>query len=502
MKFKISKIEDFRIVCKLRTFNLLAQIVLAIVFFLGVNYLASGHYLSKDFSASKSNSLSPESVAYINDLKKPVDIYMTLRMPSGGGEAKAVEESQALIDEVARLLSRYEYESLQRGEKKIKVHILDPLIDRRTGDELVRRFSYDIDNSVIVACGDKSKKLTKDDLYDIEDGVRKSFKGEQAVSAAILYVSNDKQKKIYFLRGHGELNYKNADINTGLSEFANVLTLRGYKLDNLDLTSKAEIPSDADMIVVAAPQAEFLPQEIDVIRKYLLYSAGRMMVFLRLGGNYGLDDIFYEWGIRADDMMVIDTKEFESVTGDMIARLYPAKPHEIVKYMVDMNLPVQFGSVKPVREDITAPQDGGLSLWPLIYSSDTSWGEKSYRQEGTQVYNDEVDLRGPLSLAMLAARNISLDFGVGVRSGRLAVFGDENFITNGRFNALGNSKLALNTVNWMFDENTLLNIPPRKVDRFSLTISRGDINKLMWRFTLLPAFILLAGFITYIFRRQ
>ncbi len=84
----------------------------------------------------------------------------------------------------------------------------------------------------------------------------------------------------------------------------------------------------------------------------------------------------------------------------------------------------------------------------------------------------------------------------------MVVFGDENFAMNGRFNSLGNSKLILNTINWMFDENSALNIPPRKVDRYSLTLSRSDLFNLGARFLILPILILAAGFITYIFRRQ
>ena len=503
MNLRIRKFEDFRFVRKVRGLNLALQIALGFTLFVGLNFLASRHYLKHDFSENRMNSLSPESVAYIENLKAPVEIYMTIREPdSQGADQALVAESKAMVAEIERLLSQYEYESMSGGERKIRFQKVDPLADRRKGEELVRRFGNDVEGVVIVASGDKHKKILLTDIYDIEDNRRVNFKGEQAVSSALLSVSNPKQNKIYFLTSHGELSYKSADAKRGLSELGNALSLRGYKLGELDLSSQGSVPADADMLIIAAPQTAMLAREVDAIRKYLLNSNGRVVMFLGLGPIYGLEDVLFEWGLRADDMQVADTGEYESTTGDLITRSYPQKPHPIVKYLVGLELPVQFGTVRPVREDLGAPIDGNLKLWPLIGSSQTSWADRAYKRDKVLSFHGDVDLPGPLPLAMLATRSGGGDLGVDIRGGRLAVFGDEDFITNGRFNGLGNSKLALNTINWMFDETSSLNIPPRKVDRYTLTISRGDIWSLTLRFLGLPFAVLLAGLATYILRRQ
>ncbi len=496
---RFKKFQDFSVVRRMRSLNLMAQIFLAATLFLGLNFIASRHYYKLDLSENRSNSLSPESAAYIKNLKKPVEIFMTMRdsAPADADQATQAEVS-AILKEVSRLLSRYEYES----DGKVRFARVDPILDKRKGDELAARFGRDIENCIIVACGDKNKKLTVTDLYDIEDNKRSNFRGEQAVSSAILSVSSDKVNKIYFLRGHGELSYKSLDRTRGLSEFANALSLRGYKLEELDFSQTGKIPADAGMIIIAAPETAFLPRELDAIRKYLLKGDGRIVLFLGMGPIPGLDDILFEWGLRSDDMQVVDTSEYESSTGDMIARMYPPNPHPVVRYMVDQGLPVQFGSVRPVREDMGAPIDGNLTLYPLIGSSPSSWADRGYKRGGRLAYDDAVDIRGPLPLAMIATRKGGSDLGLDIRGGRIAVFGDENFVSNGRFGGLGNSKLAMNTVNWMFDENESLNIPPRKVDRYSLTISRGEVSDLALKFLILPALVLFAGLITYLLRRQ
>ncbi|MBO7521169.1 MAG: GldG family protein [Opitutales bacterium] len=502
---KSKKFENFRHVGRVRALNLVLQIILAATLFVGLNIIASRHYLKFDFSKNRINSLSPESVAYIKSLKKPVEIFLTMKADFNSDQA-AVAESKAILKEITRMLELYSYESDAGGGRKIKFSAVDPIVNRKKGDELAQRFGRDIENCIIVSCGDKFKKLVLSDLYDIdsETGKRKSFNGELAVSSAILAVSSDKVNKIYFVKGHGELSYKSVRPNTGLSEFASALSRAGYKLDEIDLSSLKNAPADAGMLIIAAPQTYFSPRELDIVKKYL-NGNGRVVMFLGLGPIIGLDDILFDWGLRADDMLVVDSAEFESSTGEIIARVFPQNPHPAVKYLIDLGLPVQFGSVRPVREDLGAEIDGNLSLFPLIGSSHTSWAEKGYKnyaQNAKFEYDDEKDLPGPVPLAMIATRKGGSELGLDIRGGRLAVFGDENFITNARFNALGNSKLAMNTINWLFDENHSLNVAPRKVERYSLTISRSELTSLGLKFLAIPAAILFAGFLTYLFRRQ
>ena len=494
----IKSFQDFRVVNKVRALNLAIQIALAALLFAGLNFVAFRHFYRWDLSSSMANSLSPESVAHIKNLKKPVEIFMTMRPSFGMAETDAAQEAAAVIKDVSRLLSAYNYES----GGKISVESVDPILNKKRGGELSARFGSDIENCVVVACGDRFKKLVLSDFYDIEDGARTSFKGEQAVSSAILLVSGAKQNKIYFLQGHGELKPFSIDSSSGLSEFTNALRSRGYKAEALDLSGEKEIPKDADMLAIVAPRSLYLPRELDMIKKYLSNRDGKVLMFLGLGPITGLDDILFDWGMRSDDMLIIDAKESETSSGDMVARTYPQNPHPIVKYLVELALPVQFGPSRPVRQDLGAPIDPALTLNVLIASGAESWAESSYKKAKNASYIESTDLRGPIPIAMVSSRKSAADLGLKIGGGRLAVFGDEDFITNGRFNALGNSMLALNTVNWMFDDNSALNVTPRKVQRYVLVLSKGEMKELAWKFSILPLAVLAAGLFTYILRRR
>ncbi len=488
--------EDFKVVRKVRALNLSLQIILGLLLFFALNFMAARHYLQYDFSENRKNSLSPESVAFISTLSHPIEIYCTITQKVGDSS------SMQIYKQVSYLLRRYEYAASKNADAKIKLSFIDPHFDSKVAANLAAKFGKDMENSIVISCQERTKKLSLSDLYLQDADNNRVFRGEQSITSAIVNVSSETLKKVYFLKGHGEMSYTSSDLSRGLSEFANYLSAQNYSLAELDLVLSKQVPSDAGLVIIASPQASFLPREIDALRKYLINSNGKIAVFLDMGSLHGLEEIFYEWGILADNMLVLDNSgDYETSDGDLIARHFPSNAHPIVRYLLDSQLPVQFGSVRPVREDLGAPLDENLKITPIILSGKSSWAERSYLINQKQQFDADVDLKGPIPLASVASRSGGKELGLTIPGGRLAVFGDDNFIANKYFNRLGNSKLALNTANWMFDDNTMLGIPPRQVEKFSLTLSSNDIISLGLKFLILPAFVFVLGTIVYFVRR-
>ena len=489
------KFYDFKTATRVRKVNLWLQILLGISLYLGLNFLAARHYTRWDFSESRKNSLSPETVAYVKNLKTPVDIFVVLSTRNRSNENVDV------INDLRSFLRQYEYVS--QKPNKIAVRIVDSTVENQRAENLVTRFGTNIANSVVVAGKSRFKVVPISEFYTKVDETHKKFNGETLTTSAILDASADRQPKIYFLKGHGELSYANTNPTYGLSEFGRALQARNYRTDALDLSETAgRVPEDADMIIVAAPKASFLPVEIEALRRYLLKGNWRVIVFLRTGSACGLEDIFYEWGILSDDMQVLDTGgDFESSDGDLIARTFPENAHPVVKYLISADMPVQFGSVRPVRQDLGAAADDSIKLSPLILSSPSSWAERYYNSPNPR-YDESTDLAGPVPLAMISSREGGREHGLTIPGGKLAVFGDENFVANKWFNRLGNSMLAINTVNWMFESDEMLNIPPRSLKTYSLTVSQNELLGMGWRFFLLSFALLLFGATVSFVRRN
>lgn len=490
-----NRFDDFKYTTRIRSLNLWIQIALGTILFVGLNFVAARHYANLDFSRNGINSLSPESAAYIENLKLPVEIYAV-----SGAKSNDADSRQSRRD-LRALFSQYEYLSTKNAP--IKYEFIQAHIESARAEELSRRFGNDLEEMVIIACGQKFKKIPMASFYTAEEGSPRKFNGEQLVTSAILNVTKGGEQKIYFLKGHGEMSFKNSTMTYGLSEFATALKSRNYVLEELDLNDTKQVPEDAGLVIIAGAQAAFLPREVDALRKYLINANGKVIILLPMGSMSGLEDILFEWGIMSDDKLVLDTSgDYESSAGDLIARSFPKNPHPIAKYLVDIDMPVQFGSVRPVRADMGAPLDDSLKVDQIILSGTSSWAENSYRRAGMQNYDGSVDVAGPLPLAMAASRVGGNDLGLTIPGGRLVVFGDENFVANRWFNRLGNSKLAINTVNWMFDENSMLNIPPRQLETFSITLSLNEIIGLAWRFMILPAAILLMSLFVWLARRN
>lgn len=488
------KIDDFKTVSRARRINLWLQIILGTTLYIGLNFVAARHYTRWDLSENGRNSLSPESEAYVRNLSAPVEIYAVVSQGIGD------RESASIIRDLRSVFKQYAYAS--KKSAPVTFEFVNPNIESRRAEKLAARFGSDLADCVVVASGPRYKRIPVLEFYNTAaDG--REFAAEALLSSAILNVSSEREPRVYFLKGHGEAAYKSTDISHGLSEFSGALEARNYKLGELDLSTAKEVPSDCDLLLIVRSRAAFLPREIDALRRYLLNSNGRVMVFLGTGPLYGLEDVFFEWGIMSDDMLILDSSgDYESGDGDLIARNFPAKPHPVAKYLIEADMPVQFGSVRPVRPDMGSPSDDTLTLTPLVLSGKSSWAEKAYARGGMQSYNPESDIPGPLPLAMEASRTGGAALGLNIPGGRLMVFGDEDFIANKRFNRLGNSKLALNAVGWMLEKGNILNIPPRAVKTYSVTLSKNELLSLALRFFGFACAPLGVGIIVSFMRRR
>ena len=219
--------------------------------------------------------------------------------------------------------------------------------------------------------------------------------------------------------------------------------------------------------------------------------------------NNNLDDLFYQWGVLAEDMLVLDRgPDYNMNGGDLLLRRFDPD-HPITKSFAANSLSVLVGLSRPVRTDIGAPADDRLSVNPIVGGSESSWGERFYRDENQIGYQENVDLPGPISVVVVSERSISADLGIDIPGGRLVVFGAADLITNNRLTVLGNFTLFLNTLNWALDRNNRLTISPKPVEKLHITLSQEEMNKLQLAILLImPGCSILFGTFVYWLRRN
>ena len=486
--------DSFRAARWIRFINLLLQALLFLALFAGLNYMALHHAWRFDVTANRRHSLSPETKAYLERIERDVAITVTLT-----DSADSEEIAQAYRD-ISALLREYSYATSGKNKGRLSVRFVDVYQNRREAEALG---VADQPNIVQLSSDGHTRRLMLDDLYLIKKKIsREAFKGEAAITAALLDVSSAVKKKIYFLGGHGEMSPDSVDGARGLSQLRDQLRQRNFDLGGLDLSLSRQIPDDAALLIVASPQSRFQPHEEEMLRNYLTTRAGRVILLVDPMRQFGLENLLFDWGVLVYDNVIYDTdSQSISDNGELLLRHF--LPHPITQVLIDNGLYLLVGPTRVVNEDIGRSADDGLSVKKLIASSPTAWGESSYRLRIRPEFTPGQDLRGRLGVLVSSERLKPANLPLSVLGGRLAVFGTADLVTNNRIINGGNFPLFLNTVNWAVDRDTQLNIQARHIERFQLSLSQEELVRLrLGLFLIVPGVVALLGVFVYWTRRN
>ena len=484
--------DSFRAARWTRIVNLLLQAVLFLTLFGGLNYVAQNHFGRFDLTASRRYSLSAETRSYLDRLETPVRIVVTFR-----DERDNDEIAQAYAD-LRGLLREYAYATRHNTRGPVAVDFLDVYQRPKEAQAL----GIDQPNVVVVIAGDRRRLVTIEELYRIKNKVtREAFRGEAALTAAILDVTAAKRKKIYFAQGHSEAQPDDVS-ERGLSQLRDALRQRNYELAALDLARDRKIPDDAALILIVGPTERYQRVEEELLRNYLQTRAGGVILMLDPGRQHGLDILLFDWGIIAYDDVIYDTGgDFNLESGEMLVRRFA--PHPITQLLIANQTSVLVGYARTVAADPGASATDGIQVQTLAATSDTAWGERGYRLAGPREYTPGQDLRGKLGILTVSQRVKPAQLEFTVKGGRLAVFGTSDLVTNNRIASLGNFPLFLATVRWAADRETEINIPARPIERFQLSLSAEELSRLRLGLLLLvPGAVALLGLAVYWTRRS
>lgn len=490
-----NRFNEFRYARRFRLANRTVQIVLGLCLIASLNFLAAKYFGRIDLTQSGTYTLAPESKAYIRELEEPVEIIVTI--PKDPDIPELVQIHQHL----EKLFREYEATGMIDGEAHILVEYVDIYRQRKRAQEIATKYSLTQENIILVAKGDRKREIRQGDLYEVEGDQIIGFRGEKTITSAIIDVSSKDEDKIYFLVGHGEMRLDDVDPLRGLSQLEAFLRERNYTLATLDLAVDADVPADADLIVVPSPQASLLPEEVEKLRRYMSERNGRMIVLIDPGRRHGMAELFYDWGVLADDMAVEDNgPDFRAQGGDLIIRRFAE--HPITELLVEYQITALFGKPRPVRTDPGSLNDPRLKVTQIIGTSDMSWGERDYRTQDPPQLDEGRDLKGPVAIATISTRTAGSELGINIQGGRFVAFGNSDFITNNRLRAFGNRTLFYNSMNWALSKNSLLNIATRPLESYQVVMSEQGLKRLLLYYATIPGATALFGLMIFLIRRR
>ena len=216
-------------------------IIFLIVVVWGVNVWADSKNLAQiDVTKEHLYSLTNTSKDQLKNLDKDVKIYAY-------GYVKT--------DDIINFLAQY-----NAFNKKITYEI----ISESTNYDLVTKYSLGTSKALVVTCGEKDRVIYPDYEFSTTDyNTRDTINlAEEVITNAILKVSTDNPVKVYFATGNGE--YGQSDLYA-LSTYLNEEV---YELEDLNLLTITEIPSDCDILAILSPTEDISDSQAELIKNY------------------------------------------------------------------------------------------------------------------------------------------------------------------------------------------------------------------------------------------
>ncbi len=438
-------------------FALYTLIVIALIVL--VNWFVSNHDHRWDMTPNKKYSLSDQTRKILKDLSRDVTIY-AFDQERNFGERRDV-------------LGMY-----ASAANRLKVKYVDP--NRQPA--LAKEYGVRSFGTIVVTAGDRHMEAQGDTEEGITNALVRVLKG---------------QRMACFIQTHGERNLDGTE-RDGYNHFKTQLSDENYQTEMLPFLQKMEIPKDCTMAIIAGPQNDYLPPEIDVINKYL-QDGGRVLAMLDAGVDLpNLTKLLGDWGVKARNDLVIDENP--------VAQIFGTEPY--------MPLVVKYGS-----SPIVQPLNGRATLFPLSRSfevgkdskpgisadslcdtSSDSYDVTDWTPKIKEIqFHAGKDIKGPLSLAV---------------SGTLSGGGEKR--TEGRFVALGTSLVAansflgfqsnrdfiMNSINWLSADEDLISIRATPPESQHLNINAEQMRRVLILGVFgIPILIVLAGFLVWWQRR-
>jgi ABC-type uncharacterized transport system involved in gliding motility auxiliary subunit len=319
---------------------------------------------------------------------------------------------------------------------------------------------------------------------------------EESLTNAMVKLTRRGEKVVYFLEGHGEKAVEGeiGAEGSGYTRAADALRNENYSVRTLLLASLADVPEDADVVLVAGATRPLLDTELEALDRYLARGGAVFaLVDPRVGTSFV--DRLRGWGADLGDDLVIDR-----------ARALFGQPTAPLAATYDTDHPITGGlretTLFPLARSAQAVP--GSDFTEIVYTGESSWAEtdlEGLEAEG-QVTLDGADLRGPVPLAVVGTPNVA-DGDDPETSPRLAVFGDADFASNQYIDAYRNRDLFVNTVNWLMGDVEAIAIRPNvsRASRFQPSQEQFSTIRTMALFAL-PELIAVLGVMTWWSRRN
>src|SRR6184192_1189531 len=468
-------------------FNVLAQIILILFLAAMVNSIAFKHYRRWDFSRDKKYALSDKTKRFLNTIKGKVRItvFFSPNTPISG--------------DVSSLLTEYQY----AAKGKIDIENIDPQRNLSRAKEMFDKYKVVSDESLLVIDYEGRNKTVKaSEMAEIDqsgmalgEGPRvTAFKGEQAITSAMIDLVEGKKNTIGYVTGHKEPSITEASplamINQQQQAGSPISVLKTFieneniKFQELNLFNEPQIPAAIKTVMIVGPQYDLSDREIKLLHDFW-NKQGRILLLIDPSAKTPkLNAFLNEFGVKVNDdrlMAFVRTGIEElALIRDVQARFLGNSP--VTKRLAEVRA-IFFGGTSSITLEPQRVGPANIHLQPLIEAEKGYFAEKDYNSNDQTKLQADAKQAGnaPLIIGVSIEKGGSADERVQMNSSRMVVVSNATFIQN---NALTQDQQALDFIssstNWLLSREQLIGIAPKIPKTLTFSLNESALRSLRW----------------------
>lgn len=406
---------------KTRRHTRLQSMVFTILFIavMGVlAYLSTRYNFTADWTVNNRNTLSPASSELLTQLDGPITItsYAT--------------EDESVRRAVSDLLDRY-----RRIKSDLSLQFVNPDLEPET----VRALGIRVNGELRIEYQGRTENLKN--------------LSEQGLTNLLQRLARSGERWLVFVEGHGERKPQGT-ANHDLGQWSQQLAAKGFKVQTHNLVQTPQLPENTQVLILAGPQMNLLPGEVAIINQYV--AGGGNLLWLTDPSTdkkqYGLEPLAKQLGIDFEPGMIVDpTTQVLGVSDPRFALVADYPSHVITQGFDALTLfPQSHGLI------IAPPDDWQARV--ILQTEKRSWSEVG-DIAGSIQFDVASDVPGPLTLGVALTRALTSEDSGQEKQQRIVVTGDGDFLSNAYIGNGANLLLGMNMVNWLANDDQLINIP-------------------------------------------
>lgn len=434
-------------------FSMGTMIVLVLAALTIANVISVRHYKTWDFSSAQSNTLSEQSIKLLKGLDSELKVLFFYKKGQEG-----TDENRRAFRE---LIKKYQDQS-----DKLSLDFVE--VNERP--DIAAEYGVNKGSGVVFM----EYKGHRNRIEKID---------EQEMTSALVKVTREKDKTVYFVNGHGEIDLEDTKDASGGGLLKALLSGNRYVVKPLALNAE-KIPADADVIVIAGPLQNYLDREVTAVEEYLK-AGGSVFMALESKKTVGLEKLLAKVGIVPENnyvLNVVETMMGKGISQGPTSATQFSPTSEITKVFGHNEMAI-FQAPMALKQS-QAPN--GVALDEIVKS-----------QPGSMSFNDlKITGEGPTGTFTFGMTAAGKWPGADEKAKpfTLAVFGDAGFLTNGLLYQNLNRDLALNTTSALAKEQDLISIAPREAGLTQMSLTEWNFRMFLWAFVIpLPLALLATG---------